>query len=572
MALRVYNTLTRTKEDFEPLSPPNVGMYLCGPTVYKYSHIGHMVGPVIFDAVKRYLSYRGYKVTFVINITDIDDKIIVEAHKIDTTTDELTQRITKDYFENLQKLNVEVDHFPKVSDHIDDVLEMTSTLIDKGFAYELEGDVYFEVKKSPDYGKLSNRKLDELLSGVRKEADDRKRHPGDFAMWKSAKPGEPAWESPWGPGRPGWHIECSAMSRKILGDTFDIHGGGLDLTFPHHEDEIAQSECCNGKAYVKYWMHNGLMQAHTTSCFTEGNDPENREKQMESKISKSSGSQPFHELLEKFPAETIRFFVLSTQYRRPIAYSEERIQEVAKGLGKLHTLAERIEPILGVSFYTMMAPIEYGAVPFDTSSHPLLGEVTDIRQRFLDAMDDDFNTGGAVGLLFEIATAINRFLANADEKDGLVKDTLTSAMTVVRELTQILGVLKEPRPEETMDLSALGADDLVKPLADLHLDVRTQARSSKNFALSDMIRDQLAEVGIAITDGPQGSEWTVKDGSSLDETISQRLIEQHLAVRAHARKEKNFALGDRIRDELAGLGIAIADGPQGSTWSLTKDN
>ncbi|MGL5097234.1 MAG: cysteine--tRNA ligase, partial [Planctomycetia bacterium] len=257
MALRLYNTLTREKTPFTPTVPGKVGMYVCGPTVYKYSHIGHLIGPVIFDALKRYLAYNGYAVTFVVNITDVDDKIIAQAAEEGCTIDELTARVTNDYFLHLNGLSVEVDQFPRATQYIGEMQAMIATLIDRGHAYPVDGDVYFDVVSFPEYGKLSNRKLEEMTAGVRVGANERKRHPADFAMWKGAKPGEPAWDSPWGPGRPGWHIECSAMATKLLGETFDIHGGGLDLYFPHHEDEIAQSECATGKPYARYWLHNG---------------------------------------------------------------------------------------------------------------------------------------------------------------------------------------------------------------------------------------------------------------------------------------------------------------------------
>jgi cysteinyl-tRNA synthetase len=260
MPLRVFNTLTRQKEDFVPIAGPKVGMYLCGPTVYSDSHIGHMVGPVVFDTVKRWLTYRKYEVTFVVNITDIDDKIIAQSAKEGVAWDALAKRVTQDYWDCLKKLDVRVDHFPHATKHIPQMLELIGTLIDKGHAYPVGGDVYFDVTTDPGYGKLSNRKLDEMLAGTRKEVADIKRNAADFALWKGAKPGEPSWPSPWGPGRPGWHIECSAMCKELLGATFDIHGGGLDLQFPHHEDEIAQSECGNGQPFAKYWMHNGLLK------------------------------------------------------------------------------------------------------------------------------------------------------------------------------------------------------------------------------------------------------------------------------------------------------------------------
>ena len=358
--LRVYNTLTRTKEPFEPVRPGHVGIYLCGPTVYKPSHIGHMVGPVIFDAVKRYLAYSDYKVTLVVNITDVDDKLIAESNHRGIPMAQLATEMTADYMNNLAALGVDViDHFPRCTETIDEIIAFTKTLVQKGFAYEAQGDVYFEVGKCPDYGKLSHRGV-EAMQGEGGGMVDRKRAGADFALWKSAKPGEPSWPSPWGAGRPGWHIECSAMSRKLLGESFDIHGGGLDLMFPHHENEIAQSECCHGKPMAKYWMHNGLMQASSEVGKLGGRNTRPVEGDLAAqevgKISKSKGSAPFRDMLKQFAGETIRFFVLSTQYRRPIDYSEERLREVETGMDTFYRLFKRFERVAGESFYTLIVP------------------------------------------------------------------------------------------------------------------------------------------------------------------------------------------------------------------------
>src|SRR6266853_3904507 len=316
MSLQVYSTLTRKKEPFPKQPGETVTMYVCGPTVYKPSHIGHMVGPVIFDTVKRYLTYLGFKVNWVVNITDVDDKLIVRAKELGTTVKELAEQMTADYIDSLRKLNVtSIDRMPKATEDIPEMIEMMRGLIDKGYAYAAGGDVYFDITRDPDYGKLCNRDPEQLEAGVRIEVSEKKRNPGDFALWKGAKPGEPAWESPWGPGRPGWHIECSAMSMQLLGKTLDIHGGGLDLQFPHHENELAQSESYTGVPFVRYWMHNGLMKVGS------------------GKMSKSQGNEiVVTEVLQHHPAETLRFFLLTTHYRRPIDYSEERLDEVQRGL------------------------------------------------------------------------------------------------------------------------------------------------------------------------------------------------------------------------------------------------
>ncbi len=318
MALRVYNTLTKEKTEFTPVHPGKVGMYVCGPTVYKPSHIGHMVGPVIFDTVKRYLTYLGYEVTFVVNITDVDDKLIVRARELGTTVKDLAERMTADYLDCLKKLNVTgIDQMPRATAHIGEMIEIMRGLIDKGYAYASQGDVYFDVGKDADYGKLCHRDPEQMEAGARVEVSDRKRNPGDFALWKGAKPGEPSWESPWGPGRPGWHIECSAMSMKILGKTLDIHGGGLDLQFPHHENELAQSESYTDQTFARYWMHNGLLKM--------GN----------AKMAGSVGNVVnVADLLKKYSAETVRFLLLSTHYRSPIEYSDERLGEVKTEFGE----------------------------------------------------------------------------------------------------------------------------------------------------------------------------------------------------------------------------------------------
>ncbi|MFQ5495711.1 MAG: cysteine--tRNA ligase, partial [Phycisphaerae bacterium] len=345
MALSVYNTLTRKKESFTPVTPGKVGIYLCGPTVYKPSHIGHAVGPIIFDAIKRYLVHRGFEVTWVVNITDVDDKLIVEAETHNTTTFELAERITKDYLAAMKTLGVDgIDIMPKASEHIGDIQRIIGQLIERGLAYESAGDVYFDVTKHADYGKLSNRRIDDQ-AGQRELQSGQKRNPGDFALWKAAKPDEPdevKFDSPWGKGRPGWHIECSAMAMRYLGDTFDIHGGGLDLVFPHHENEIAQAEGATGKPFANVWMHNGLTRMNTKKISKSEADPE-----MQAALARMT----LHNLLDRYPGELIRFFVLSTQYRRPIEYSEEEIESKRKGLDTFYRLFERIERVCGQSPY-----------------------------------------------------------------------------------------------------------------------------------------------------------------------------------------------------------------------------
>jgi cysteinyl-tRNA synthetase len=525
MPLRVYNTLTRQKEEFQTVLPGQVGMYLCGPTVYKPAHIGHMVGPVIFDTVKRYLTHRGYKVKFVINITDVDDKLIVRAAEKGTTVEALAREMTKDYFDNLATMNVKsVDVFPYATEHIPEMLDIIQRLIDKGFAYPLDGDVYFDVTKDDDYGALSRRDIAEMMTGTRVEASDRKRHPADFALWKRSKPGEPAWDSPWGPGRPGWHIECSAMSLKHIGETLDIHGGGLDLMFPHHENELAQSECCTGKTFTRYWLHNGLMQAGKGTGKVggahsrQGDAPApntsadlnaSKEEQEAGKLAGSKGAASVKELFAKHAPETVRFFLLSTHYRSPIDFSDENIAETGKSLEGFHRLIEAYARVSGQDFYTLPT-----APSANTSSQPAITNVTfaeqlaGLRQRFLDAMDDDFNTGGAVGVLYDLRKALNGFIQdqkleseNKGNRDLLA--ALTGGMSVLKELSGILGVFETPPAKPSAN-----DDGFTASLMDLVLELRKEARATKNWPMSDKIRDRLKSLKVIVEDRPDGgSTW-----------------------------------------------------------------
>jgi len=512
--LRVYNTLSKTKEPFQPVAPGKVGIYLCGPTVYKPSHIGHMVGPVIFDAIKRYLVYSGYKVTLVVNITDVDDKLINESNARGVPMSQLAAEMTADYMNNIQALGVDtIDHFPRCTASMGDIIKFTRTLIDKGFAYEAQGDVYFEVGKDPDYGKLSNRRID-ALQGDGGGTAERKRSGADFALWKSAKPGEPSWDSPWGPGRPGWHIECSAMSRGLLGETFDIHGGGLDLVFPHHENEIAQSESCHGKPMAKYWMHNGLMQASDEIGKLGGRQTRATEGDFASqdagKISKSRGSAPFRELLKQFSHDTIRFFLLSTHYRRPIDYSESRLREVETGMDAFYRFFKRFERVGGESFYSLAAPATRAAGDFNPGAEPLLQAAAEHRIRFLEAMDDDFNTGGGIATLFDLVRVLNKFVD--DEKleepgkhdPGRLK-VLKQGTIVLREMAAALGLFRKP-PEE----KSSGDDAVLDKLMNLLIDLRAEARKKKDFATADRIRNGLTAIGITLEDRPGGTEWSLK--------------------------------------------------------------
>ncbi|MHC5540947.1 cysteine--tRNA ligase [Singulisphaera rosea] len=491
MALRVYNTLSQTKEPFETVVPGKVGMYVCGPTVYSESHVGHMVGPVIFDTIKRYLVFLGFEVTWVVNITDVDDKLIVQSQKEGTTVKELAERVTADYLNCLRALAVDgIDQMPRATAHIDDIIEMTQGLIDKGFAYASSGDVYFDVTRAPEYGKLSHRDPEELQAGARIEPTSIKRHPGDFALWKGSKPGEPSWESPWGPGRPGWHIECSAMSTKILGPHFDIHGGGLDLVFPHHENEVVQSESYTGQTFATYWMHNGLLTK-------DGK-----------KISKSDPGTIvlMKDLLRTHDPDTLRALLLTSHYRRPIDYGPSRLDELNRGLQTFVKGFERFERLTGTRFYDLIAPTR--RKDMETGGSAFLGEVADHRQRFLDAMDDDFNTGGAIGELYELVHALNRFANNLSPDSTEPLAEYRAGMVVLKELTQILGLFREAPAKPEAD-----QDRLTGPLIDLLVQLRTQVRKEKNFQLADEIRKKLAALGVVLEDRPDGTGWRIESPS-----------------------------------------------------------
>ncbi|TWU43048.1 Cysteine--tRNA ligase [Novipirellula aureliae] len=508
--IRIYNTLSKTKEVFQPLHSPHVGIYLCGPTVYAESHIGHMVGPVIFDTVKRYLTYCGYQVTLVVNITDVDDKLIAKSRERGIPMSQIACEMTADYLSNLKELGVnQIDHLPRATDHMDQIIRFIETLIEKGHAYEVDGDVFFDVTKDPNYGQLSNRSI-EAQQGEGGEAAAKKKSAGDFALWKNARAGEIAWESPWGKGRPGWHIECSAMSHQILGDTFDIHGGGLDLMFPHHENERAQSSCCHGAPMVKYWMHNGLMRAGEKGKVGGKSDREaTPEEAASGKISRSKGAGGLSDLIRFHTGERIRFFLLRTHYRSTIVYGEEGLLEAGTSLDSFYRLFNRFAEITGQSFYDLEPAKTRSEGDVAASKDSLLAEMKSIRDKFLAAMDDDFNTGSAISVLFDTVRLLNRFIdkkqltANSD-KNLAEMASLVQAFTIVRELTSVLGLfIKEPPKSGNDDGGAETLDNVVKLLIDL----RREARERKDYAMGDAIRDRLASIGISLLDKKEGTTW-----------------------------------------------------------------
>jgi cysteinyl-tRNA synthetase len=487
MTLRVYNTLSKQKEIFEPVSAGKVGIYLCGPTVYKAPHIGHMVGPVIFDAIKRYLTFKGFKVTWVVNITDVDDKIIDRANETKQDWKQVAQIATKQYHDCLDLLGVDtIDEFPKASEHMNEILEICQKLIDSGFAYASDGNVWFDVSKDADYGKLSNRKVEEQESGTRELAGSGKKNPADFALWKAAKPGEPAWDSPWGKGRPGWHIECTAMSLKYLGETFDIHGGGMDLMFPHHENELAQSECCTGKPFAKYWLHNGLTRMATKVAGGQIK---------QEKMSKSLGNvlDPVA-LVNEHGRELVRYLLLSTHYRSPIDFSDQVVQSSKKGLSTFARLFERVERL--------------GGAPGEIRDEAFAKSVAGLKAKFMDAMDDDFNTAGAIAALHELASEVNAFIAKSGvekSKDSALVGSVAAGAKVIRDLASILGMFRGPLDGAkaiSSEQSQL-ADDLMR----LIIELRASARAKKDFAMSDAIRDGLKKLQITLEDRADGTGW-----------------------------------------------------------------
>jgi cysteinyl-tRNA synthetase len=590
-SLTIYSTLSKRKEPFRTVRAGKVGVYLCGPTVYDKAHIGHMVGPVIFDCIKRYLKYCGYDVTWVVNITDVDDKLINKANERGISMLEVAEENIADYHGNLTALGVDqIDHFPRATDCMDEIIEITQRLIDRGFAYASAGDVYFDVTKDPQYGKLSNRTLD-AIQGDGGGAAERKRSAADFALWKGAKAGEPAWESPWGAGRPGWHIECSAMSRKLLGETFDIHGGGLDLVFPHHENEIAQSECCHGKTFATYWAHNGLLRRDAAAGKIGGRGEREHkagdgiaaaktgdakagtgdtiagfmgEEQVSGKMSRSKGAGGLADLIAKQGGERIRFFLLRTHYRSTVLFSEEAIEEAAIGLETFYRLFKRYHRITRGDFYHLTAPAHRSAEPSGSRGNAALDAAAECKRRFIAAMDDDFNTGGAIGELFELAKIANRY---CDEKnlegggaDNATMGDLTLLMATIKELSSILGIFLKP-PMIAAQAGA-GADaELLDKVMQLVIELRAEARKAKNFATADAIRDGLAPTGVKLEDRAGGTEWTGGGAGALEQVV-QLLI----SLRQTARKNKDFAASDAIRDRLGAIGVKLEDRGAETDW------
>ena len=472
--------MTRQKEDFNPVTPGEAKMYVCGVTPYNHPHIGNARPFVTWDVIRRYMKHVGYKVTYVQNFTDVDDKIINTSNGEGVSWDTIANRYIDSYFEVMDALGVQrADIYPRVSTHIEDIIAMIQTLIDKGYAYELDGDVYYSVEKFEHYGELSGRTLDDMEAGARIEVDGRKKNPMDFALWKAAKPGEPYWESPWGNGRPGWHIECSAMSQKYLGTEFDFHGGGSDLIFPHHENEIAQSEGCSGQhPAVRYWLHNGFITINSE------------------KMSKSLNNFFLvKDILEQYSPDALRYFLLSTHYRSPLDFSDERLEEANKSLERLSTAIENL---------LYLEKCEPGSCD---EAQRLLEKAKAYEEEFEDAMSDDFNTALATSSMFGLAKEINIYYQAVTSREGVVcQEAIAEVKRIFKFMTDVIGVLEEAWEGNT-GANAAEYEELMQVI----LSVRQACREQKQWALADCIRDRLAEIGITIEDSPQGARWKKRE-------------------------------------------------------------
>lgn len=463
MTLKIYNTLSREKEIFVPLEEGKVRMYVCGPTVYDKAHVGHAMSAMVFDIARRYLEYRGYDVRYVMNFTDVDDKIIDRANKMGRDPYELAQTYISDYQQNLNDLNIKpATVHPRATQEMPFIIDMISKLLESDAAYEVDGDVYYRVTSKDDYGKLSGRKLETMNAGARIQVDERKEHPMDFAVWKTAKPGEPAWESPWGLGRPGWHIECSAMNMHHLGEQIDIHGGGNDLIFPHHENEIAQTEAITHKQFARYWMHNGMLQLKGE------------------KMSKSLGNLvSIDEFLSQHPGDIMRLLVINAGYRSPLTFNEEVLEQTERAYERLLSAKK---------------PADVNAKGISEEQRSALSaQAEKTRASFIEFMDDDFNSTGAMAAIYDLVRAINQA-----RSDGATQAQLLHAQAAFDELTGVLGLRLE-----TQQTAHSQADAFI----DLLVSLRTEMRTQKNWAMSDLIRDELKKLGVVLEDNKQGTRW-----------------------------------------------------------------
>jgi len=529
--MKIYNTLNGRKEELATLNPDKVNMYVCGPTTYNYIHLGNARPLVVFDTVRRYLAFRGYQVRYVQNFTDVDDKIIKRAHEEGDDPIKLAARYIAEYFIDADALGIaRADVHPRVSEHISDIITVISGLIDRGFAYEVDGDVYYRVKAFVGYGKLSGRSLDDMLAGARVEVDERKEEPVDFALWKKAKAGEPSWDSPWGQGRPGWHIECSVMSTKYLGDTVDIHGGGADLIFPHHENEIAQAEAYTGKPFVNYWMHNGFITVNSE------------------KMSKSLGNFfILRDILAKYPHDVVRYYLIATHYRSPLDFDDGKLEEARKALGRLKTTLT-----LAAEFMSNKNTAVSSDLP-ETQAE-FLKRVMEMRDKFIEAMDDDFNTAKALGDLFEMSHIINSFIASANPENSHDQQLLQEAVGIFTELGTVLGIFMNRQEDKTQAVDALLA---------IILEMRTLARQDKDYTLADSLRDLLNRLEVKVEDKPGGSLFRYETAPEVDE-----LMTYLINLRQDLKQKKEYARADLLRDKLKEIGIILEDTREGARWKF----
>jgi len=463
MTLKIYNTLTREKDIFEPLEPGKIRMYVCGPTVYDKAHVGHAMSALVFDIARRYLEYCGYDVTYVMNFTDVDDKIIDRANKMGKDPYELAEQYINDFIINLTSLNIKPATInPRATQEMEFIIEMVARLMEQETAYEVDGDVYFRVENDKEYGKLSGRKLETMNAGSRIQVDERKENPMDFALWKAVKPGEPSWDSPWGKGRPGWHIECSAMNLHHLGQQIDIHGGGNDLIFPHHENEIAQTEALTHKPFARYWMHNGMLNLKGE------------------KMSKSLGNLvSIDEFIEQHPGDVMRLLVINASYRSPLTFNDEVLQQTENALDRLISVRKPALPnAVGVD---------------DKALESLNDQAANTKQSFIECMDDDFNTAGAIGFIYDLVRAINQA-----RSDGATSKQLENALSIFNELTSVLGLKLDANQNTESKADAF---------IDLLIQLRADLRQEKNWALSDKLRDALKELGVVLEDSKDGTTW-----------------------------------------------------------------
>ena len=462
MGLKIYNTLTRTKEPFKTIEPNKVRLYVCGPTVYDRAHVGHAMSSIVFDLIRRYLEYKGYEVKHVMNYTDVDDKVIRRANELNVDPVALAKGYIEEYDKHLEDLNVLPAHVnPRVSQEIDGIIELVKGLEESNFAYEVDGDVYFRVSSDHEYGKLSGRKVEDMRAGLRLEVDERKEEPADFALWKSAKEGEPAWKSPWGEGRPGWHIECSAMALRHLGIQIDIHGGGNDLVFPHHENEIAHTETLTGETFARYWVHNGMLQIGGEA------------------MSKSVGNMvTIEEFLVEHESDVLRLMVLNASYRAPLTFTDKVIDQATSGLNRLRGA---------------LRPANQNGNREDENTEELISRAEQSRKDFESSMDNDFNTSGALSSLFDLVRNINQA-----RDSGATESELSPAQETLKKLAGILGLRLSKKQLQSQD---------VVPFVELLITIRKDLREAKEWALADRVRDGLADIGIIIEDGKAGTTW-----------------------------------------------------------------